>query len=188
MGKNRKDKNTNAYEKTKKPVYKRWWFWVIIVIIIIAVICTAFGGGDNEDVEEEIIEETTEASSPIYELAEVVDMYNGAGTSVIGYYSFVEIDSAEVEFEDIEEWYFDYVLENTEDFEWFAIIYTDTEKLDSDANSNYEAIYSNGTMVVTDVTVIKDRSQSHSSYSVSGLAEGTTYFGDEESKSLYESE
>ena len=172
MGKNQKDENTNAYKKTKKPVYKRWWFWVIIVIIILAV----------------IIGKTTEDDSPIYELAEVVDMYNGSGTSVIGYYSLVEIDSTEVEFEDIEEWYSDYVLENSEDITWFAIIYTDTEELDSDGNSTYEAVYANGTMVVTDVTITKSRSQSHYYYTVSDLTEGTTYYGDEDSKSLHESE
>ena len=168
--------------KVKKPIYKKLWFWVIVVIIII---CVIGGVGGNDDEEDTAVTSTAETS--IYELAESVDMYNGADTEVIGYYSFVEIDSSEVEFEDIEDWYFNYVLENTDDFNWFAIIYTDTEEPEGDAY-NYEGVYSNGSMVVTDVTIVKEMNQSHYSYSVSGLVEGTTYFGDEKGESLYEYE
>lgn len=165
----------------KKPFYKKKWFWIIIVILVIIGL---FGSGDEDEEEtEEAAEEAAETETeteaedaPLYAQAESVDMWNGSDTEIIGAYSILMVDSSEVGFEDIEEWYFDYVVENADEFDCFFIIYEDTEAEDEDDVTTYTGVYGIATMVQTDVLITKKLYGTHYSYAMSSTDETKLYY------------
>lgn len=89
----------------------------IIKIIITAIFIFAFIGANNGS------SDTTETH--IYDNAEVLNVMNGSGTDIIGETSLVIADSNEITDEELNDWYFNYVVMN--DFNWCVILYSDSD-------------------------------------------------------------
>lgn len=100
-------------QKKKKPFYKKWWFWLLVIIVIIIIICI-IAGNTGKDKE-----------THIYDDAQAIDVENGLGTEVLYQYSLIEADSSEIDLEILEDWYFNYVLED--EYQWYVILYTDKD-------------------------------------------------------------
>ena len=106
-------------EKVKKPIYKKWWFWAIAVVLVIGIIGNLGGNGDKESPDN-----TAEQANSIYANAEIVDLMNGTGTNKIGTISVVRAEQAACTDEALADWYFNYVLKNSE-CNYHIINYTD---------------------------------------------------------------
>lgn len=131
----KKKKNNNAVEsqevvktesKPKKPIYKKWWFWVLILIILIAIFGSSSGDDeeDSEAADSAVTESSdTETESHIYGNAEIIDVMNGSGDSVVGQYSLITADSSDISLEVLEDWYFNYI--KVTDYNWYVILYSD---------------------------------------------------------------
>lgn len=146
-------KDTQAQDKVKKPIYKKWWFWVIIVVVLSAI----FGNmGSKDESKPEQVE------SHIYDNAQIKDVMNGSRTEKIGEYSIIEISSDKVTDEALTDWYFNYVVKN--DFNWCMILYTD-----KDDNSG---VYANNGYVEKDIIFEKDQ---YDDYMVGDSSKATMY-------------
>lgn len=175
MAKKKKNEAQNEEPvSAKKPIWKKWWFWVIIIVILGLIGMVT--GDDDEETEDDSTVETseTEVETHVYDDAEILDLMNGSGTDVIGSYSVIEIESSSVEFEDIEDWYFNYIAEN-EDCDYFIILYTDTEEAVDDG-TEYTGIYSDGSYVETDVTIIYHEVGTDYVYQMNGSNDGAIYW------------
>lgn len=53
-------KNSQKYNGTKKPFYKKWWFWVIVVVIVISIGAGSAGKNSSKDTDNK---ETTKVST-----------------------------------------------------------------------------------------------------------------------------
>lgn len=62
-------KNSQKYNGTKKPFYKKWWFWVIIAVIVISIGAgSARNGNSSKDTDNK---ETTTVSTSAVETTTV---------------------------------------------------------------------------------------------------------------------
>lgn len=62
-------KNSQKYNGTKKPFYKKWWFWVIVVVIVISIGAgSARNGNSSKDTDNK---ETTTVSTSAVETTTV---------------------------------------------------------------------------------------------------------------------
>lgn len=61
-------KNSQKYNGTKKPFYKKWWFWVIVVIIVISIGAGSAGKNNSKDTDNK---ETTKVSTSAVETTTV---------------------------------------------------------------------------------------------------------------------
>lgn len=61
-------KNSQKYNGTKKPFYKKWWFWVIVVVIIISIGAGSAGKNSSKDTDNK---ETTTVSTSAVETTTV---------------------------------------------------------------------------------------------------------------------
>lgn len=125
----------------EKPIYKKWWFGVIIAVVLSAII----GVSINQ------IRNTDDTSGKIYDHAEtkntskqtVTHLYDNAKVKYIysppetingeyvddcddeGKYSIIRTDSTKVTDESLADWYFNYVTNEDNEFEWCMILFTD---------------------------------------------------------------
>lgn len=130
----------------KKPIYKKWWFWVIIVIVLSAVIGVSVSHIGNTDdisgkthVDAEMKNENSDNTSRqpathLYDKADAVEILSDAEPpnedicdwdNVIGEYSVIRTNSDEVTDERLADWYFNYVINEDNEFEWYMILFTD---------------------------------------------------------------
>lgn len=61
-------KNSQKYNGTKKPFYKKWWFWVIVVVIVISIGAGSAGKNSSKDTDNK---ETTTVSTSAVETTTV---------------------------------------------------------------------------------------------------------------------
>lgn len=61
-------KNSQKYNGTKKPFYKKWWFWVIVVVIVISIGAGSAGKNSSKDTDNK---ETTKVSTSAVETTTV---------------------------------------------------------------------------------------------------------------------
>ena len=61
-------KNSQKYNGTKKPFYKKWWFWVIVVVIVISIGAGSAGKNNSKDTDNK---ETTTVSTSAVETTTV---------------------------------------------------------------------------------------------------------------------
>jgi hypothetical protein len=138
---------------------------IAIVIFVILVIISAMLGDDSESTTESTTETTI---THIYDNAETRDVMNGTRTEKLGEYSIINIASSEVTEEALNDWYFNYVVEN--DYNWCMILYSD-----KDDNSGVYAI--NG-IVEENVYFEQDE---YEDYMLGSSSDSTTYAPSDES-------
>lgn len=126
----------------------------LILAFLISLSLTACGESDSDDTETEEVH--------IYDNAEIIDVMNGSGTSVVSQESLIYVDSSDVTMEVLEDWYFSYVAET--DYDWYVIIYTDAD--------DYTGVY--GTTGYIEVGVTFDES-SDEVFMESSTADSTMY-------------
>ena len=126
----------------------------LILAFLISLSLTACGESDSGDTETEEVH--------IYDNAEIIDVMNGSGTSVVSQESLIYVDSSDVTMEVLEDWYFSYVAET--DYDWYVIIYTDAD--------DYTGVY--GTTGYIEVGVTFDES-SDEVFMESSTADSTMY-------------
>ena len=126
----------------------------LILAFLISLSLTACGESDSGDTETEEVH--------IYDNAEIIDVMNGSGTSVVSQESLIYADSSDVTMEVLEDWYFNYVAET--DYDWYVIIYTDAD--------DYTGVY--GTTGYIEVGVTFDES-SDEVFMESSTADSTRY-------------
>ena len=61
-------KNSQKYNGTKKPFYKKWWFWVIVVVIVISIGAGSAGKNSSKDTDNN---ETTKVRTSAVETTTV---------------------------------------------------------------------------------------------------------------------
>ena len=93
----------------------------LILTFLITFSLAACGGSDSGDTENA----TESEEVHIYDDAEIIDVMNGAGTSVVSQESLIYADSSDITIEDLEDWYFNYIKET--EYDWYVIIYTDAD-------------------------------------------------------------
>lgn len=89
----------------------------LILAFMIAFSFVACSTSDSGDTETE--------EAHIYDNAEIIDIMNGSGTSVVSQESLIYADSSDVTMEVLEDWYFNYITET--EYDWYVIIYTDAD-------------------------------------------------------------
>ena len=90
----------------------------VIAVLLMALLllsCAACGSSGE-----------TAAQSHIYDSVKIVDSLSGGGQK-IGEISIIEVPSAEITDEALEDWYFNFVLEN--DYDYNLIVYTDKDNM-----------------------------------------------------------
>ena len=139
-------------------------FLAIILGLCLVFSFTACSSDSSDSSSADVSDESAEAEeeSHIYDDAEIIDVMNGAGTSVVSQESLILADSADITMEDLEDWYFNYIAET--DYDWYVILYTD-----SDDNSG---IYGVSGYIEVDVTFSES---SENVYSESGTDGSTMY-------------
>ncbi|MCR4672971.1 MAG: hypothetical protein K5637_07020 [Lachnospiraceae bacterium] len=103
-----------------------------------------------------------EAHVPIYESAQIVDVMDGTGTEKIGTISLVKANQSDCTDAALADWFFNYVLNNT-DCDYHLIIYNDV------AN---KGVFANANLIVKDAALNKEK-------------DGTYTLGDDDSGSTY---
>ncbi|WP_027205161.1 hypothetical protein [Butyrivibrio fibrisolvens] len=123
--------------------------------------------GDNDS--SKIITDSSE--NHIYDNAEIIDIKNGAKTSTIGKISIIHADQSICTDEVLTDWYFNYVIANS-DCNYHLIVY----------NNSTKGIFSLGKgSIQKDIALIEE---SGGTYALGDDAGSTYYIVDDESKSI----
>ena len=130
----------------------------LILTFLITFSLAACGESDSGDIENS----TESEEVHIYDDAEIIDVMNGGGTSVVSQESLIYADSSDITIEDLEDWYFNYIKET--EYDWYVIIYTDAD--------DYTGVY--GTTGYIEVGVTFEES-SDEVFTESSTADSTMY-------------
>lgn len=142
-------KGEKKQDTLKKPIWKKWCFWVVMAAMFSAIIGISINrtrntGGlsgkiyDHAETKNQSAAYTSkQTKTHIYDHAEIREItydyepekigedYVDDYDDVIGEYSVIRAASTEVTDESLTDWYFNYVINDDNDFEWCMILYTD---------------------------------------------------------------